>query len=159
MSTRVGLIGLGVLGQPLVTRLVSAGLVPAVFDIDPTAVRRAAANGGAPSGSAAEVAQRSDVSLVCVRTDVECREVVSGPNGLLAGASAGDRIILLATVHPDTATDLATVAAGHGVPVLDAPLAGMGAPSVETGTMLTLVGGEPDDVGPSRRSSTRSAVG
>jgi 3-hydroxyisobutyrate dehydrogenase-like beta-hydroxyacid dehydrogenase len=138
---KVGFIGLGVLGIPIVERLLSAGLTVTVHDVRDEPVSTVVAAGAGAAGSAAETAAVSDVSIVCVRTDEQCVDVVTGPEGLLAGAKPGHVIALASTVHPDTATTLAGAAASRDVELLDAPLAGTGPEGVRAGSMWALAGG------------------
>jgi len=138
----VGLVGLGVLGSQIAAELAVEHFSPTVFDVRPEAIARAVASGASGAASAAEVAAVSDVVLVCVQNDEQCIEVVTGAAGILDGASPGAVIGILSTVHPDTITDLAAVAARRSVRLVDAPLAGKGVDGVRERSMWAMVGGD-----------------
>jgi 3-hydroxyisobutyrate dehydrogenase len=54
---------------------------------------------------------------------------------------AGSRIAIHSTIHPDTCTALADLAAKRGVALIDAPVSG-GAPAAAAGTLTVMVGGD-----------------
>ena len=139
---RVGLVGLGTLGQPMATLLVDAGMPPVVHDVRADAVTEAVGAGAQGAASAAEVGGAADLLLVCVQTDAQCIEVVTGDHGLLAEARPGSVIAVLSTVHPDTITDLASAAAAGDVELVDSPLAGKGEGGLRDRTMWAMVGGD-----------------
>ena len=136
----VGVIGLGLIGGALVRRLVHAGVVPVVYDLKPAAIQQAESAGALGASSAREVAERSELILICVQTDQQCFAVLIGDDGVLAGARPHACVAVLATVLPDTILSLAEQAAVHNVHVVDTPVAGRGMFSVEEGTMSALVG-------------------
>jgi len=84
MTQRIGFVGIGQIGRPLVESMLRGGLVPTVFDIDPLAVRQVAELGAKGAGSLADVARASDVVGVCVPADAHVRSVLDGPDGLFA---------------------------------------------------------------------------
>jgi 3-hydroxyisobutyrate dehydrogenase len=66
-----------------------------------------------------------------------------GETGVLAGLASGSIVAIHSTVHPDTCKEMSEKAAAQGVSVIDAPVSG-GAPAVEEGKLLVMVGGEED---------------
>ena len=62
----IGFIGLGLMGQAFTKRLTSCGYTVTGFDIDPGKVERATGHGVVAAASSAEVADKSDIVLVCV---------------------------------------------------------------------------------------------
>lgn len=137
----VAFVGIGVLGGPIVERLLAAGIVVTVYDVRPEVIADAVALGAVPAGSPGEAAAAGEVTFVCVRTDEQCVEAVEGPGGILGSAEPGHVVALLATVHPATATTLALAAQSRGVELVDAPLAGTGPQGVREGSMWALIGG------------------
>lgn len=140
----LGIVGLGLIGSALVRRLVGQGVTPRIFDLRPETVEAGVADGAAAAHSCRELAENCDIVLVCVQTDEQCREAVSGENGLLEGARPESCIAVLSTVKPSTILSLAALAAGQDVALIDSPLAGRGMFSVEEGSMTALVGDEGD---------------
>lgn len=138
--TTVGLIGLGLLGTALSRRLVQTGDPPVVFDLRADAVASAERAGALAAPSSRELAERCDIVLVCVQTDAQCIEAVSGPAGVLQGSSAGTCVAVVSTVLPSTIAELAERCRAHGVDLVDTPLAGRGMFGVEEGSMSALCG-------------------
>jgi 3-hydroxyisobutyrate dehydrogenase len=139
----VGMIGAGRMGQPMIGHLAKKGFDVAVFDID--AGKRAPVErlGGKWQPDAAVLARSCEVILVCVGFDRELRELLS-VTGPLRDAAPGTIIAVLATVHPKTMVELAESAAKRGVRVVDAPVC-RGGKAADEGTLLSFVGGDPDD--------------
>jgi 3-hydroxyisobutyrate dehydrogenase-like beta-hydroxyacid dehydrogenase len=142
--TRVGLVGTGRMGRPLLRRLIEAG--HEVTALGRTAAARAAlaADGARAVGRLAEVGAGAAAVLVCVFTDEQVRDV--GLDGeLLGGMPAGSAVVVHTTGSPDTAGAIAARAAARGVGVLDAPVSG-GPHDVAAGRVTLFVGGAADVV-------------
>jgi 3-hydroxyisobutyrate dehydrogenase len=139
-TLRAGFIGLGNLGQPMAHRLVVA-FPTVVFDARAEAARELVGAGGRAAGSCREVAEHADVIGVCVRDDAQVLAVVTGPDGILAGARPGAILSIHSTVLPGTIRDLARRAAERDVAVVDAPVTG-GAAGARGGTLTLMVGGD-----------------
>lgn len=142
---RVGFIGLGSQGGPMARRIVEGGYDLTLWARRPATLEPFADTAAKTAQSPAELAAASDLVSLCVVGDDDVREVLTGENGVLAGLAAGGIVAIHSTVHPDTCRELATSAAGQGVSVIDAPVSG-GAPAVEEGQLLVMVGGETDVV-------------
>jgi 3-hydroxyisobutyrate dehydrogenase-like beta-hydroxyacid dehydrogenase len=138
-----GFIGLGQIGRPMAARLADwpAGLW--VYDVDPSAVEQLEQAGAKVAGSPRELAEHAGHVSVMVRDDGQVRDVLTGPDGVLAGARPGCVVAIHSTIHPDTAREAAELAAPHEVQVLDAPVSG-GAVGAQRGRLAILVGGQAD---------------
>ena len=136
----VGFIGLGQIGRPMALRLVDLPGGLWVCDVDPGATSVLERAGARVASTPREVAEHASVVSVMVRDDDQVRAVLTGPDGLLAGARAGTVVAVHSTIHPDTAAGLAQLADPFGVDVLDAPVSG-GAMGARKGTLAILVGG------------------
>ncbi|QIK75843.1 NAD(P)-dependent oxidoreductase [Nocardioides piscis] len=138
---RVGFVGLGQIGKPMALRLAAAADVSlVVHDVAPEPLRELADAGAEVAGSVAELASRVEVVCVMVRDDEQVREVLAH---VVGSAQAGTVVVVHSTIAPQTPGQLAGIAEGHGVVVLDAPVSG-GAIGAADGTLAILVGG-PDD--------------
>lgn len=142
MTSRVGLVGLGRMGQPMCRYLLQAGFPLTVFDVQPNTMAEVVKLGARTAANAREVAAASDVILVVVTDDAQVRAVVGE---LLQGARKGTVIAVCSSVHPDTCRELARAAAARGVGLVDAPLA-RGTRGAESGTLTVYFGGEAKDV-------------
>lgn len=121
---RVGFVGVGSIGRPMLERTVAAGHEVRFFARRPEVVADVAATGAAPASSVAALGAASDVVVVCVFSDDQVREVCDGEGGLLAHVSEGGAVVVHSTCAPDTVRRLAEAGAARGVAVLDAPFSG-----------------------------------
>jgi 3-hydroxyisobutyrate dehydrogenase-like beta-hydroxyacid dehydrogenase len=138
-NLKVGMIGAGRMGQPMVGHLARKGFPVTVYDIDP-AKKAVVEKLGGRWGDAATLARECQVILICVGFDRELREILS-PTGLLAEAGKDTIVSVLSTVHPRTVVELAEAGARRGVHVVDSPVC-RGGKAADEGTLLSFVGGE-----------------
>jgi 3-hydroxyisobutyrate dehydrogenase len=117
-----------------------------VFDVAEGAVAPFAEAGAHAAASPAEVASRSGVVSLMVRDDAQVTDVLTGPDGILAGAAAGTVVAIHSTVEADTPARLAAIAGEHGVEVVDAPVSG-GMMGAHDGSLAIMVGGTGDAFG------------
>ncbi|MEE8336768.1 MAG: NAD(P)-dependent oxidoreductase, partial [Dehalococcoidia bacterium] len=140
---RVGFIGVGNIGNPMCVNVIKAGHEVVVHDL----VEERAANlielGAEWVESPAEAAKRSEVVLTSLPGPPEVEAVLTGPDGILAGAEAGTVYLDLSTNLPAVAQRLSALAAERGVTMLDAPVSG-GVAGAEKATLAVMVGGDRD---------------
>lgn len=141
MAIRAGFVGLGNIGLPMAKRLVAAGLATTVCDVVPERVRELEAAGARGVATPREVAAASDAIGVCVRDDADVRSVVTGADGILAGAARGAVVAIHSTVQPSTVEEMAAAARRRGVDVVDACITG-GASGAAQGTLTVMAGGD-----------------
>ena len=132
---RVGFVGAGLMGAPMVRRLIEAGHDVTVSSRDPA---RLAGTGWRVVGSPEEAADGAEVVCSIVPDSPEATAVV---DSLLKTAVAGTVIIEMSTISPVTARNLATRCADAGVDYLDCPVSG-GPVGAEAGTLAIWVGGD-----------------
>ena len=146
--TAIGFVGLGQMGGRMARRLVDAGHRVHVIDIDRSAVDALAEHGAHAAGSLAEVARTSETVLLSLPTPAVVREVVLGPDGLLAAGGFGC-LVDHSTTGRAVAIEIAAGLRAAGIGVIDAPVSG-GVRGAERGTLAIMVGA-PDDLLASRR--------
>ena len=141
---RVGIVGTGEMGRPLVDRLSSAGVDITVFARRPEGRSQLEAAGVPCVDDVDALARRCDVVIVYVYSDDQVRSVVL--DGGLAQAMAPDSTIVVhTTASPRTIEAIVAQAASRDVGVVDAP--GSGGPAqVADGTLTLFVGGGSDVV-------------
>jgi 3-hydroxyisobutyrate dehydrogenase len=139
---KVGFVGVGRMGAPMVHRLVDAG--HEVRALGRTDERRAmiAELGAAPVSDLVTLADGADAVAVCVFTDEQVKRVCL-EDGLLSAMPAGSTLILHTTGSPATARELA--ARFPAVGVIDAPVSG-GPHDIAAGSVTLFVGGDDDTV-------------
>ena len=145
MAQTIGFIGLGVMGDPMARNLLDAGHSLVVHSRSPGPVEALAEAGAETASSPREVAERTDVVITMLPDSPAVEAVVLGEDGVLAGASEGDLLIDMSTIHPTVSVAVAEAAAERGVAALDAPVSG-GDVGAQQGTLSIMVGGEADAV-------------
>lgn len=143
MKTRIGFIGLGIMGGPMAKNLIKAGYPLTVYDIVPEKVADAVTAGAQAGSSNKEVAAKSDIVITMLPNSPEVKEAVLGPGGVLEGARAGMILIDMSSIAPLASQEVAAEAKKKGVAMLDAPVSG-GEPKAIEGTLAIMVGGPED---------------
>lgn len=143
--TRVGFIGLGSQGAPMARRIVEAGYPVTLWARRPATLEPFAGTPAKVADSPADLAASSDLVCICVVSDADVKEVVTGERGVLAGLGAAGVIAVHSTVHPDTCRRLADRAGAQGVRLIDAPVSG-GGPAAAEGRLLVMAGGDAETV-------------
>lgn len=143
---RVGFVGLGVMGFPMAGHLVKAGHTVTVYNrTKAKADAWVAQHGGASASTPREVAERSDIVMVCVGNDNDVRGVVLGPDGVLAGLATGGVLVDHTTTSAELARELGAAAAASGIGFVDAPVSG-GQAGAENGVLTVMCGSDDGDV-------------
>ena len=149
MTIRAGFIGLGNMGRPLASHLVPAGFETTVYDVAEAPVRALVEGGAKQAHSPREVAENASVIGICVPEDRHVQAVMTGDEGVLAGAGKGTVVAVHSTILPATVLELAELAAPHGVTVIDACVTG-GDQRAAEGVVTYLVGGDAEAVDKAR---------
>ncbi|MBN1286368.1 MAG: NAD-binding protein [Anaerolineae bacterium] len=138
--TRIGYIGLGLMGAPMARNLMKAGYTLTVHNRSRAIVDELAAEGATPAASPREVAGQSDFVFTNLPDSPDVEQVVLGPGGVIEGAHAGMIYVDNSTIKPATARMVAAKLAGAGVMALDAPVSGSDI-GAKAGTLSIMVGG------------------
>lgn len=136
----VGFIGLGNIGAPMARRLLDGDVPLVVHDVVAAAVEPFVAEGAVAASTPAELARDATVISIVVQDEAQVRDVLVGPDGILAAASPGTVVAVHSTISAEGAAALADLAAGAGVELVDAPISG-GAIGAHEGTLAVMVGG------------------
>ncbi len=142
----IGFIGLGIMGRPMARNLVAAGFRLVIHNRSQGAVEELAAESEAfqPATSPREVAERSDLVITMLPDTPDVERVMSGDDGLLAGARAGLLVIDMSTIAPAASIRFGEQLAGQDATLLDAPVSG-GDRGAIAGTLSIMVGGTAGD--------------
>ena len=147
-SKRIGWIGLGNMGVPMVKNLLKAGFEVTVYNRTAAKAAPLQEAGAKLAVSPAALWETADTIITMVADDAALQQIHQGKDGLLAGAAAygpgarsGATVIDMSTVSPATSRDLAAKLAAWGVDYLDAPVAGSVNPA-ELGQLVIMVGGK-----------------
>ncbi len=144
MLEQIGFIGLGIMGQGMTRNLLKAGFSVMVWNR--TAARmEALVEAGARAGQdPADVAARSDITVICVSDTPDVEEVILGKRGVIEGAKPGSLVIDCSTISPTATVAMVKALAKQDVAMLDAPISG-GSEGAANGTLSIMVGGEAKD--------------
>lgn len=138
---KIGIIGAGRMGRPIIDRLVAAGYAPTVLTRRPQARAAAEASGLSCADTVQETVRDASVVFTVVFDDEQLRAAVLGEDGALAAMPAGAVLVQHTTCDPATVTSLAAAGAARGVSVLDAALSG-NPRDIAAGQLTLWVGGD-----------------
>lgn len=133
---RIGWIGTGKMGTPMVGHLVAAGAGVTVWN----RTRSKAEGLGAEVVDSPAALAGCDIVFSIVTDDSALRAAILGPNGLLSGPNGPQVLVDCSTVSADVSAEIREVAARKGTTLLVAPVSGNGN-AVKAGLMCAVVSG------------------
>lgn len=141
-GTRVGFIGVGLMGHGMAKNILAKGFPLAVMGHRNRApVEDLVSRGATEVKTPAEMAAQCDVIVLCVTGAPQVDEVLNGENGILKSAKAGLHIIDTSTSEPTLTMALAAKLAQDGIFLCDAPLGGTPI-QAEEGALSAMVGAD-----------------
>lgn len=138
---KIGFIGLGIMGKPMVRNLLKAGHEVIVYDIMKVNVDSVAAEGAKAAMSSKDVAQQCSLIITMLPNSPHVKTVVMGKDGVLEGAKSGSILIDMSSIAPLASQEIEKACQQKGVKMIDAPVSG-GEPKAIDGTMSIMVGGD-----------------
>ncbi|HEY5466289.1 MAG TPA: NAD(P)-dependent oxidoreductase [Clostridia bacterium] len=141
----IAFIGLGIMGRPMAANLQQAGYPLRVYNRTASKTAALAAGGAVVCGSPAEAARGASVVIAIVSDTPDVVAVMTGPDGVQAGAAPGTVVIDMSTISPDVTRELAAVMEAQGLEWLDAPVSG-GQKGATDGSLTIFCGGKPEVV-------------
>jgi len=144
-ETKIGWIGLGVMGSSMCGHLVDKGFAATVFTRTKSKAEPLLAKGVAWADSPRAVAEQSDVVFSIVGFPSDVREVMLGEQGALAGSQAGNVLVDMTTSEPSLAIEIANAAKAKEVHSVDAPVSG-GDIGAREARLSIMIGGDKEIV-------------
>lgn len=144
MSLRVGVVGLGIMGGAFAANLLKNGFQVTGFDPVKSKVTALVKAGGKAGKSAADVARKSDVILTSLTSAKILEAVVSGKDGILAGAHKGLIVMETSTLDPADKDQARQTLAQKGAVLMDSPVSGAGKQAA-VGEITVMVSGAKKD--------------
>lgn len=138
---KVGFIGLGIMGQPMASRLLRAGHELYAHARNPERAAPLRALGAHVCENSAAVAAASDMTFVMVADTHDVEQVIFGSRGIAEGAKPGHMVVDMSTVSPLATQSFAERLQEKGIHMLDAPVSG-GEQGAIDGTLTIMVGGD-----------------
>ena len=141
MGDRIGFIGLGIMGKPMATNLLAAGLDLTVHSRSPGPVDELVEAGATRASGPAEVAAASDVTITMLPDTPDVEQVLTGAGGVLEGAAPGSLMIDMSSIDPAPTRAMAETFDARDVAMLDAPVSGGERGAIDA-TLSIMVGGD-----------------
>lgn len=145
MTERIALIGAGIMGQAIATRLLDCGHALTVFDIDPIKVAELVAKGATDATSPADATRASGFVILSLNHADIVGKAVFGTDGIAAAADAAKLLIDMSSIDPAATAEMAArLTSRTGMAWVDCPLSG-GVPGALAGKLTIMAGGAEAD--------------
>jgi 3-hydroxyisobutyrate dehydrogenase-like beta-hydroxyacid dehydrogenase len=141
----IGFVGIGQMGLPLCTNLLRAGFAVTAFDTNPAALEAITSAGARPASGLVELARHTDIVITTLPAPHISEEVITGQEGVLAGARAGSIVVEMSTVSPGLIRRMAAACRARGVTLIDCGMSG-GPKGAAEATLTLMVGGDQADL-------------
>ena len=142
---KLGYIGIGLMGRPMVLRLLAAGHEVTVWNRSQDKLAPVLEKGAKAAASPAEVARAADIVMMCVTDQRAAEEVLFGAHGV-SKAEVQDKLLVdFSSIAPASARDFAKRLADKGMGMIDAPVSG-GVPGAEKGALAIMAGGKAEHI-------------
>ena len=138
---KIGFIGLGIMGKPMVKNLLKAGHEVVAYDVVGENVDNVVAAGAVAAKSGADVARQCRLVITMLPNSPHVKTAVCGMDGGLEGAKEGDVLIDMSSIAPGASQEICKACLEKGVKMIDAPVSG-GEPKAIDGTISIMVGGD-----------------
>ena len=138
---KIGFIGLGIMGKPMVRNLLKAGYDVVCYSRTQKDIDEVVASGANAGTSSADVASKANVVITMLPNSPQVKSVVLGEGGILEGAREGLIVIDMSSIAPLASQEIERACKQKGVRMLDAPVSG-GEPKAIDASLAIMVGGE-----------------
>ncbi|EWM19578.1 NAD(P)-dependent oxidoreductase [Kutzneria sp. 744] len=139
--SKIGFIGLGIMGSPMAGHLVAAGHTVTGFDLSEPALAKLVEAGGHRAANVTEAVAGAEVVITMLPQDEHVEAVTTE---VIAAGADGLLLIDMSTIRPETSKNVAESAAHKGIRVLDAPVSG-GEAGAKNAALSIMVGGTAED--------------
>jgi 3-hydroxyisobutyrate dehydrogenase len=138
---RLGFIGLGHMGNPMVKNLLQKGHEVIIFDVNQKAVDQLIPFGAKPAHSLQALAKNVDVIFTMLQTGEQVKQVYSGEKGIFNVLAKNHLCIDCSSIDVVSSRKLQEIANLNEIAMVDAPVSG-GVAGAKAGTLTFMVGGE-----------------
>ncbi|MEK9662337.1 MAG: NAD(P)-dependent oxidoreductase [Alphaproteobacteria bacterium] len=144
MVERVGLVGMGLMGQAFILNLNKSQISVQGFDVDPRRMDDLREQGGHPVDSPAEAARGVDYVITSLPNSTIGREAMLGSGGIAEGAAEGLYVCDTTTARPEDSEALGAELAAKGIRFLDSAVSGTST-MARSGDLIVIAGGDKAD--------------
>lgn len=138
---KVGFVGLGNMGGPMVVNVMKAGHSVSVFDLSAPACQAAAAAGASVAESPVAAASGADYVITMLPNGQISADVYLGDEGLIGGAATSTTLLDCSTIDAPTARRIGEAAKEKGIGFMDSPVSG-GTAAATNAALAFMCGGE-----------------
>ena len=138
---KIGFIGLGIMGKPMVKNLLKAGHEVVAYDIVAENLQAVVRDGAVAGKNSAAIAAECPVVITMLPNSPHVKTVVMEKDGVLEGAKEGLILIDMSSIAPLASKEICEACKKKGVRMLDAPVSG-GEPKAIDGSLSIMVGGD-----------------
>ncbi len=142
---KLGYIGVGLMGKPMVLRLLAAGHEVTVWNRSRDKLKPVLEKGAKAAESPAAVARASEIVMMCVTDQKAEEEVLFAPQGVFDSGAKGLLVVDFSSIAPASARSFHDRLKARGIYLVDAPVSG-GVPGAEKGTLAIMAGGRAEDI-------------
>ena len=138
---KIGFIGLGIMGKPMVKNLIKAGHELYINDRNQETIAELVDLGATAVANGKEAAQAGELVITMLPNSPHVKTVALGEGGIIEGVHEGLVYVDMSSIAPLVSREVHDALAEKGLPMLDAPVSG-GEPKAIDGTMSVMVGGD-----------------
>ncbi|WP_417043799.1 2-hydroxy-3-oxopropionate reductase [Dysosmobacter sp.] len=142
--SKIGFIGLGIMGMPMSKNLKKAGFDLLAGVRNPARIKEAADSGIAVAESFAQVAQKCDIIVTMLPNSPQVKDLLLGENGIAKEARPGTLFVDMTSGAPGDSREIYAELKKMDLHFIDAPVSG-GEPMAVAGTLAIMVGGDEAD--------------
>ncbi|MBN2410477.1 NAD(P)-dependent oxidoreductase [candidate division KSB1 bacterium] len=139
--SKIGFIGLGIMGTPMCLNLLKNGFEVTVYNRTMSKTQKLVGAGAKAAETPTLAAANADIIITIVSDSPDVEQVILGENGVIHGVKSGSVVIDMSTISPAVTRKIAAVLKAKNVHMLDAPVSG-GDTGAKAGTLAIMVGGD-----------------
>jgi len=145
MAESIAVVGAGIMGTAIATRLLACGHRLHVFDIDSSKVAALAEKGAKPAPNPAAATAMADYVILSLNHANIVHSAVFGPEGVAATADRTKLLMDMSSIDPAATVQMsADLRLQTGMAWVDCPLSG-GVPGALSGQLTIMAGGTEED--------------
>ncbi|MBV1900378.1 MAG: NAD(P)-dependent oxidoreductase [Kordiimonadaceae bacterium] len=138
----IGFIGIGLMGTPMVKRLLAAGFSVVIWNRTPEKCRALQASGATIAPSAQELVAAVDIVMLCLSNTAVVDTVIFGEKGIASALQPEQVVVDFSSIDPEKTKEIsAALMQANGTEWIDAPVSG-GTKGAETGALIIMAGGD-----------------
>ncbi|CAH1778132.1 unnamed protein product [Owenia fusiformis] len=138
---KIGFIGLGIMGNGMVTNLLASGHEVTIWNRSPHKCKEHTRVGALKVDTPVQVVKSCDITFSCVSDPAAVKDIVFGNSGILEGICSGKGYVDMSTIDVETVTDINEAINAKGGRFLEAPVSGNKF-MAETGQLIILTAGD-----------------